>query len=143
MFFQVILVLIFLFYILERNLSSTGVKSVNIMKLFELEIIGNMEKLARRHPSMVITNHFVEYDAMVNSIHSSTGPLLGGFIVRAIEQKKLMQHLSWEDVIDCVNSWPRERTDFEIPVTVHVMDRIAKVLFFSFHEWKISWSTIG
>lgn len=39
------------------------------MKLFELQIIENIEKLGRRHSSMNPINHLAEYDAMVNAIH--------------------------------------------------------------------------
>lgn len=46
-----------------------------------IEIIRNMEELGRRYPSMDPTNHFVEYDTMVNAIHVNSGLMLGRLMV--------------------------------------------------------------
>lgn len=114
------------------------------MKLFELQIIRNMEELGRRYPSLNPTNHYVEYDVMVNSIHSNIGIMLGTLMVQVLEQKCPENHwMSWEDIIHCVSSWPLElRSDDQYPIlTDYMLYSIASTYFFAFHEWKKSWIT--
>lgn len=115
------------------------------MKLIELVIIEEIERIQSRNRSMDSVNHFIMYDDMISSV-KEIGGFWGLIITKVFEEKFFERHywLSWDQILECIENWPlklQPGPKSSYPITDDIAKTMAKAIFFSFHEWKQCWNT--